>query len=100
MVMVDDAGVGATNIVIRNNYASMPNYIIKVMVVDPFSRATVSDNILTNTPGWVSATPSVPADFKPAAGSAAIGSGIVVPVWSDFFGVPQPTPRDLGAVNH
>jgi len=100
MVMVDEAGRGATNIVIRNNYASMPNYINKVMVIDPFSRATVSNNTLTNTPGWVSATPSVPADFKPAAGSAAIGTGTVVPVWSDFFGVSEPAPRDKGAVNH
>ena len=70
------------------------------MVIDPFSRATVSNNTLTNTPGWVSATPSVPADFKPAAGSAAIGTGTVVPVWSDFFGVSEPAPRDKGAVNH
>jgi hypothetical protein len=100
MVMVDEAGVGATNIVIRNNYASMPNYINKQMVFDPFSRATVSNNTLTNTPGWVSPTPSVPANFKPAPGSAAVGTGTVVPVWSDFFGVPQPSPRDLGAVNH
>jgi hypothetical protein len=100
MVMVDEQGRGATNIVIRNNYASMPNYTNKRMVFDPFSRATVSNNTLTNTPGWVSATPFAPADFKPAAGSAAIGTGTVVPVWSDFFRESESALRDIGAVSH
>jgi hypothetical protein len=100
LIQVDEAGRGATNIIIRNNYASAPNYATKRVLHDPNKRTAHSNNILTNTPGWAFPTPSNPTDFKPAAGSAAIGTGTVVPVWSDFFHMSQPTPRDIGAVNH
>jgi hypothetical protein len=59
-----------------------------------------SNNTITNSPGWVSATPSLPAQFLPTGGSPAIGTGTAVPVWSDFARAAQPSPRDLGAVNH
>jgi len=48
--------------------------------------------LLTNEP------PLTPTDWKPLAGSYAIGAGTVVPVWSDFFRVAQPATRDIGAV--
>ena len=54
-------------------------------------------------PGWVSATPSTPADFNLTAGSYAREAGLAVPVWSDFFltSRPQggvPGTIDMGAV--
>ena len=30
----------------------------------------------------------------------AIGGGVAVPVWSDFFLTSEPSPRDIGAVVH
>jgi uncharacterized repeat protein (TIGR02543 family) len=51
-------------------------------------------NPLTSTP------PTKAADFKPLTGGYAIGRGVAVPVWSDYFGVPvAPGARDIGAVN-
>ena len=44
---------------------------------------------------------NTPLDFKlPPAGSYAIGLGVNVPVWSDFFRAVEPAPRDSGAANH
>lgn len=56
---------------------------------------------LTTSPSWSngSGTYSLNTDFKPSAGYT-IGAGTSVPVWSDFFAVTQPSPRDMGAVNH
>jgi hypothetical protein len=92
-----DAGTG---MIVKNNLASFPNIATKNVLVDFATGTTKSNNTITNTPGWASPTPSNPIDFKPAGGSAAIGAGTVVPLWLDFFGVTEPSPRDLGAVNH
>ena len=44
---------------------------------------------------------NTPLDFKlPSSGSYAIGGGVSVPVWSDFFLRAEPSPRDMGAVTH
>lgn len=52
------------------------------------------------SPNFASATPSVPPDFKITVGSYALGSGVAVPVWSDFFGVSNSVTWDGGAVRH
>ena len=60
-----------------------------------------SDTQIKSTfPGWVSATPAVPADFGLTAGSYANNTGTSVPVWSDFFRAsrPQSGVMDIGAV--
>lgn len=44
--------------------------------------------------------PQSPADWRPGAGSYAVGAGAPVPVWSDFFLAPRPARRDLGAIVH
>ena len=51
-------------------------------------------------PGWVSVTPSVPANFELTAGSYAIDAGAAIPVFSDFFrkSRPQNVVIDLGAM--
>lgn len=49
--------------------------------------------------GCASVGAFTPVNAKPTAGYA-IGSGVSVPVWSDFFLTTEPSPRDAGAVNH
>jgi hypothetical protein len=53
-----------------------------------------------NYPLFVNGTPTTGADFKIQAGSPYVGAGTPVPVWTDYRAVPEPSPRDLGAVNH
>ncbi|MBN8474315.1 hypothetical protein [Sulfuritalea sp.] len=43
---------------------------------------------------------SKPSDFRPGAGSYAIGGGVAVPARHDFFRKAQGTARDVGAVAH
>ena len=90
----------ATNTVVRNNFVSAPNFRGKTVLSNSGTGTVASNNTITNTPGWVSATPSLPAQFRPTGASPAIGTGTVIPVWSDFFRAGQPSPSDLGAVNH
>ena len=80
---------GTTNITVRNNLAYSPNV-----------SATFNSTATNKSPLLAAVPPTRPADFKITAGSYAIGSGEVVPVWSDFYSVPQTTTRDLGAVMH
>jgi hypothetical protein len=55
---------------------------------------------MNTDPRFAVVPPSAPGDFKITQGSYAIGAGTVVPVWSDFFLVPQSTSRDMGAIIH
>jgi len=89
-----------TGMIVRNNLASFPNAARKDVLADFAMGLTKSNNTITDTPEWASPTPSLPAQFRPTGVSPAIGTGTVVPVWSDFFRASPPTPRDLGAVNH
>ncbi len=94
----------ATNVVLQNNLAYAPS-AGSVLIYDagntPGSGFVQSNNAASNADPDFAATPTVnPADFKITAGSYAIGTGAVVPVWSDFFLVPQTSTRDMGAVIH
>jgi hypothetical protein len=60
-------------------------------------------DVLGSNPNFLNASGlfNTPLDFKlPPAGSYAIGGGVGVPVWFDFFLSAKPSPRDIGAVNH
>lgn len=61
------------------------------------SNNSTNAQIKSTLPGWVSSTPSTPADFTLVSGSYALGSGGSVPVYSDFF-LKTRTNSDLGAV--
>ena len=96
---------GVTNVTVRNNLGYAPNAASPVMVLNNGAVSpTISNNSLpgaiSTNPNFASATPANPVHFKLIAPSYAIGTGISVPVWSDFFLVPEPSPRDIGAVNH
>lgn len=54
----------------------------------------------TTSPNFATMPPVAAAHFKPITGSYAIGRGVTVPVWSDYFGVSTGSTRDIGAIRH
>ena len=104
-----DIGSTATNVSVINNLGSASSATGPIMINGTGASGLIQSNNSTNTeirsmlPGWVSATPSTPADFNLTAGSYAREAGLAVPVWSDFFltSRPQggvPGTIDMGAV--
>lgn len=101
-----DIGPTATNVSVINNLGSAPSATGPIMINGTGASGLVQSNNSTdfqmkNTfPGWVSATPAVPADFGLTAGSYANNTGASVPVRSDFFRTsrPQNSVIDMGAV--
>jgi len=91
-----------TNIELKNNLGYAPSSS-SPHLVDGTSAAVSTNNTsdaqMKTYPSFVAPLPTVPAptDFKIVTGSYAIGTGAAVPVWSDFFSVPQMSTRDLGA---
>lgn len=98
--------VKTTNITVKNNLGYAPANSGSVMFDGSSGAGFVSANnsldaqIKNTSPNFATNPASIPADFKITTGSYAIGAGAVVPVWSDFFSVPQTTTRDMGAVIH
>lgn len=108
----------ADNTTIKNFLLYAPNAAAagtNVVVVQNSGTGTVgasgtfgnSSNLQAITdPLFASATPTVPAHFKPTGASYAIGAqgfSVATPlpgVLTDFFLNPQPTPSDIGAVVH
>jgi hypothetical protein len=90
-----------TNVTVKNNLAYTPNVSSPVMVFGTpsglvQSNNSTNDQVKSTSPGWASSTPTVPSDFKPVGGSYALGNGVSVPVFSDFF-LQTRTTNDLGA---
>jgi PKD repeat protein len=77
---------GAGGMVAKNNLGYAPLSTSRDMVsgVAIIQNNTTDAGILVS-PGFVSPTPVVPADFVLGAGSSAINAGTAVPVFSDFF---------------
>jgi hypothetical protein len=100
----NNAGGGgiATNLQAINNLCSAPAVGSPTMLNFLGSSYTASNNLLNNTPSslFVSATPSVPADFRLISGSPAIGAGLAVPVWQDFLGSLRDSLKDIGAFEY
>ncbi len=103
--------LGATNVTARNNLAYAPfagaglYHLIDDAAACGAACITASnnstDNQVKNTfPGWVSATPAIPADFRLTSGSYGLDTGAVVKVFSDFFRTsrPQNGVIDMGSV--
>jgi PKD repeat protein len=94
----------ASATVVRNNLASAPLAADPIMISGSGTGLIQSNNLLNNTPSalFVSATPSVPADFRlKALPNPARDTGLAtVPVLSDFFLLlrPQGSSIDIGAV--
>ena len=87
-----------TNTTFVNNLFYSPN---SAGIVSSGATPNVYSNNTTNTatsPAFAVTPPVNPIDYRISTGSYAIGAGIVVPVWSDFFMTPQTTTRSLGAI--
>jgi hypothetical protein len=91
--------------IVKNNLGYAPRFGGVQMLQDG-GTGTVASNNSTDTqmrtadPGFRAMPPRVAADFKPRCTTAyPCALGTPVPVWSDYRLLPQPTPRDLGAVN-
>ncbi|MEK7703865.1 MAG: MopE-related protein [Myxococcota bacterium] len=97
-----------TDVTVINNlaYAPLSSPIVAVMIEGTGASGLVASNNSSNaqlrgvSPSFATTSPVTPDDFRITAGSYALGAGAAVPVWSDFFWVPQPAARDLGAVIH
>ena len=95
-----------TNITVRNNLGYTPAAGSSIMVDGTAGSGFSASNNSTNSqmrstnPGWISVTPSLPADFRLTAGSYGLNTGAIVKVFSDFFRSlrPQGSGYDIGAV--
>lgn len=87
---------------VRNNILYAPSSA-NAFITGNTASATItpsnnSSNVGSN-PLFASTPPLTVESFRIGAGSYANGAATVVPVWSDFFGVPTTgAPRDMGAV--
>lgn len=100
---------GATNTTLKNNLMYSPSASTTTVVNNFAGVGTVgasgtfgnsSDIQGKTSPNFASGAPVAPADFKITGGSYALGTGVAVPVLSDFFGVANVAPWDSGAVRH
>ncbi len=102
--------IGATNTTLKNNLMYAPNATAAFVINNFLGVGTVgasgtfgnSSDVQAKTisPNFVSGAPAVPLDFKITGASYALGTGVAVPVWTDFFGVTNTAPWDGGAVRH
>lgn len=103
---------GALNTTIKNNLMYAPSASSTTVVNADLGSGTVgasgtfgnsSDAQAKSTsPSFANAsgTFSTPSDFRITTGSYAIGNGVPVPVWADFFTVANSGSWDSGAVRH
>jgi hypothetical protein len=103
---------GALDTTIRNNLLYAPSAKLATVVDTVLGSGTVgasgtlgnsSDAQAKNVdPLFANASRnfSKPADFRPGAGSYAIGGGVAVSARHDFFRKAQGAARDVGAVAH
>ena len=95
----------STNVTARNNLGYTPAAGSSMMVDGTAGSGFSASNNSTNAqmrgtdPKFVSPLGG-PDGFRIASDSYAVGTGAVVPVWSDFFLIPHPATRDMGAVIH
>ena len=97
-------GSSSTGAAVINNLGSAPNAGARTMISGSPSGLVQSNNILNNTPAnlFVTASPTVPANFALKAGSPASEAGGAVPVHSDFFRNRRPKGDaiDVGATEY
>ncbi len=94
---------GVSGYVIRNNLAYAPGSTSPTMFMGTgaegvaFTQSNNSSNaqILSTLP-FVSASPVVAADFAPAG--YAVDGGAWVPVYKNYLGTTNSTPREIGAI--
>jgi hypothetical protein len=97
----------ASVITIQNNLTYSPNAGTGNLItnsvgatVTTCSTCNTANSERTTNPNYTVTPPTVPSHFKPTTNSYAIGRGIAVPVYEDYFGVTTSGLRDMGAVIH
>jgi hypothetical protein len=87
----------ASNTTVRNNLGKGNG--TSNMISGSGSGLVQSNNLMTASPGWVSASPASALQFDLASGSAAIDAGFATPVYDDYEEVPRPfgSANDIGA---
>ncbi len=108
-VFFENSVSATTNLSVINNLMYLPLAPRAVIVYGTAGTGYVASNNTTSstaginaTPTFTNPTPLVPSDFRPStvSYSYAIGTGTIVPVWSDFFQMIEPATRDMGAIIH
>lgn len=97
---------GSTNTAVKNTLAYAPLSASRQLIGGAATTGAAgtfgnSSNaqILTN-PNLTLFPPLASTDFKITGAGYDVGGGVSVLVWSDFFLVTEPSPRDIGAVIH
>ena len=78
----------AINTTVRNNYGRSVG-ASKTLISGGGTNLVQSNNVITDTPGWVVADPTAAHHFDLVDGSPAIGAGYPVPLLADFEGQPR-----------
>ncbi len=78
----------ATDTVVRNNLGRALGSS-KTLISGGGTNLVQSNNVITDTPGWVVADPTAAHHFDLVSGSEAIGAGYPVPLLADFEGQPR-----------
>ncbi len=77
------------------------NLVYPALTYLPNSGLTKTSNLFTNSAQFTVGTGFDPANYRPAAGSPAIGDGTALAaLTTDFFGAARSTPSDIGACQH
>jgi hypothetical protein len=109
MSEIQFATVGVATITMKNNLLYAPNdngngdnlsFTPDMVAAACATCNTQNNGELRTSPNFTMVPPTTPSHFKPLAGSYAIGRGITVPVYEDYFGVAIPNTPDIGAVVH
>jgi len=97
----------STYVTVKNNLGYTPAASGSIMVDGTAGSGFAASNNSTNsqmqsTDSKFAGPLTMPAGFKPTCTGATYpcGQGTTVPVWSDFFSVPQTATPDLGAAIH
>ena len=95
-VQIDNS---VTNVTARNNLAYAPNAINPLMFLNSCGACLTQSNNSTDSQITIASPPISTTDWAPASASYAIGGGVTVPVWSDYYRNSRPLGTlDIGAV--
>ena len=78
----------AVNTTVRNNFGRALGSS-KTLISGGGTNLVQSNNVITDTPGWVVADPTTAHHFDLVSGSEAIGAGYPVSLLADFEGQPR-----------
>lgn len=96
-------GEEATNTIIRNNYVSFPNETIEKLTIDDSGNSIISNNAITDTPGFLDSnnTDLLKRNFSLTSEAIdAIDKGYFLPILDDFSNASRTGIFDIGAYSY